>query len=74
MERTIDRDVEAADTTVGRLSQVGINMKDVADTLQADGIMLFIEALESLNRAIEDKRLALLADRAGRPARTPAHV
>lgn len=74
VERTIDRDVEAADATLGRLNQVGIKMKDVADTLQADSIMLFIEALESLNRAIEDKRLALLADRAEQPAHTPARV
>ena len=47
--------VDAARDTMDLLAQVGISMKEVADTLLAEGVKLFSQAFEKLLRAVEQQ-------------------
>ena len=60
VSRTIDgeRHFEETQATMQALSAVGINMREVTDKLQVDGIAAFQEALEHLYEAIRRKRAA----------------
>ena len=46
-------DIDAARDTMTTLAEVGISMKEVTDTLLADGLRLFAEAFEQLLRSVE---------------------
>jgi transaldolase / glucose-6-phosphate isomerase len=46
-------DIDAARDTMNTLAEVGISMKEVTDTLLADGLRLFAEAFEQLLRSVE---------------------
>jgi transaldolase/glucose-6-phosphate isomerase len=46
-------DVDAARDTMATLKEVGISMKEVTDTLLADGLRLFTDAFEQLLRSVE---------------------
>jgi len=46
-------DIDAARDTMSTLAEVGISMKEVTDTLLADGLRLFSEAFEQLLRSVE---------------------
>ena len=46
-------DIDAARDTMSTLADVGISMKEVTDTLLADGLRLFAEAFEQLLRSVE---------------------
>jgi transaldolase/glucose-6-phosphate isomerase len=46
-------DVDAARDTMATLADVGVSMKDVTDTLLADGLRLFTDAFEQLLRSVE---------------------
>ena len=59
--RTIDHNVDEAYRTIEQLEAVGIAMKDVTDKLLAAGVMSFVDALASLERAIGEKCAALCA-------------
>ena len=59
--RTIDHNVDEAYRTIEQLEAVGIAMKDVTDKLLAAGVMSFVDALTSLERAIGEKCAALCA-------------
>jgi len=50
---SLDEDVDAARDTMATLAEVGISMKDVTDTLLADGLRLFTDAFEQLLRSVE---------------------
>jgi transaldolase/glucose-6-phosphate isomerase len=63
VERTVDRGIEDARETLQRLDQVGISLDAVTDQLLFDGIELFSEALERLDRAIVEKSGTLLDGR-----------
>jgi len=65
VERTIDRDVEAALRTIERLAASGVCLNKVTDKLQADGIEIFVDSFRKLDEAIKGKREAL-ADSVGR--------
>jgi transaldolase / glucose-6-phosphate isomerase len=61
-EDAILRDGEAyfnADEVMDRLSEVGINMEQVTQRLQADGVDVFIEAFETLIEQVAAKRITL---------------
>ncbi len=63
VERTIDRDVEEAYRTVEQLSTHGIDLREVTDELQADGIEIFTDSFRLLDEAIRGKREELLEKR-----------
>jgi transaldolase/glucose-6-phosphate isomerase len=46
-------DVDAARDTMATLAEVDISMKDVTDTLLADGLRLFTDAFEQLLRSVD---------------------
>src|SRR5260370_523321 len=56
VERTIDRDLKAADKTMSDLSQAGISMVQVPEKLLEDGIQLFDDAFTKLLAAVELKK------------------
>jgi transaldolase len=54
--RSIDLYVEEAYALIEKLGTVGINMREVTDQLQTDGVRLFAEAFEKMIADIEAKR------------------
>ncbi len=60
--RTLDRHVDEARTTMQALATAGINIKEVTDKLQTDGIAAFSQSLESIYAAVRHKRMLLLED------------
>ncbi|MDQ3855716.1 MAG: bifunctional transaldolase/phosoglucose isomerase, partial [Chloroflexota bacterium] len=60
IERTIDRDLEGAHRTIETLESIGISLKAVTDKLQADGVKLFADSFQSLDRVIREKRETML--------------
>ncbi len=60
--RTIDKDLDQAYAVIEKLESLGISMKEVTDKLQADGVKLFADSFDSLDRVINEKREALMAE------------
>ncbi|MBZ5533652.1 MAG: bifunctional transaldolase/phosoglucose isomerase [Acidobacteriia bacterium] len=56
VERTIDRDLSAADRTMASLETAGISMQEVTEKLLDDGIKLFDDAFTKLLAAVEAKK------------------
>ncbi|HKD45327.1 MAG TPA: bifunctional transaldolase/phosoglucose isomerase [Candidatus Angelobacter sp.] len=56
VERTIDRDLAAADRTMSDLAKAGISMREVTDKLLEEGIQLFADAFQKLLAAVEMKK------------------
>jgi transaldolase/glucose-6-phosphate isomerase len=50
---SLTEDIDSACDTMAMLAEGGISMKDVTDTLLADGVRLFSEAFEKLLKAVE---------------------
>jgi transaldolase/glucose-6-phosphate isomerase len=55
-DRTIDKDLAAADETMANLAKAGISMHDVTEKLLEEGIQLFADAFEKLLSAVEMKK------------------
>ena len=74
VSRTIEgeRHFEEARTTMQALGAAGINMKEVTDKLQVDGIAAFEKALERLYEAIRRKRAADAVSAPTEQVATPA--
>jgi transaldolase/glucose-6-phosphate isomerase len=56
VDRTIDKDLPAADKTMADLAKAGISMQEVTDKLLDDGIELFKDAFQKLLSAVELKK------------------
>jgi transaldolase len=56
---TIDRDVDEARRVLDRLGELGIEMEDVAATLEEQGVAAFGESYDGLLAALETKRASL---------------
>ncbi|HMF91143.1 MAG TPA: transaldolase [Candidatus Angelobacter sp.] len=56
VERTLDRDLLAADKTMNDLARAGISMQEVTEKLLDEGIQLFADAFHTLLAAIEQKK------------------
>jgi len=54
---TLTRDLGEARAHLARLAQVGIDMVQVGERLQDDGIAAFVESFDALQDAIADKRI-----------------
>jgi len=61
VRRTLDADVAGARATLDRLGHVGVDMDEVTDALQRDGVAQFAAAFDDLNKTIAAKRERMLA-------------
>ena len=52
---TIDQDVEGAHRGLEALAELGIDMDDVADTLEEEGVAAFSKSFDQLVQALQDK-------------------
>jgi transaldolase len=57
--RTVDKDIEAAQAAVARLSEVGIDLDDITDRLLAEGVEKFAAAFDNLLKSLEARRATL---------------
>ena len=56
LERTLDRDVEAAHEVIGQIEGQGISLDRVTDELIAEGVASFSKSFDELISTIESKR------------------
>ena len=61
VERTLDRDLGAADAVFDDLARVGVDYDDVTDTLEREGVEKFSDSFEQLLDGIRAKRSELAA-------------
>jgi transaldolase len=61
--RTVDTNLDAAEGLVRTLSAAGIEMEDVAQTLEAEGVASFAKSFDELLQSLSDKANALAAGR-----------
>jgi transaldolase len=59
--RTVDRDVAQARSELDALEKAGISMDEVTLQLQKDGVHLFAESFDDLNKTIAGKREEMMA-------------
>jgi transaldolase len=53
--RTIDTGVDEAGELIGELAAAGIDMEDVAQTLEAEGVASFAKSFDELMQSLSDK-------------------
>lgn len=68
--RSLREDIEGAADTMATLEKVGISMKQVTDTLLAEGVQLFSEAFDKLLKAVRQKGKPLGAGKINRQTYT----
>jgi transaldolase len=61
VRRTIDANVAGARSTFDHLTRAGIDLGEVTDALQRDGVAQFAAAFDDLNRTIAAKREQMMA-------------
>jgi transaldolase len=61
--RTVDADTDGARATLERLEALGVDMADVAKTLEDEGVASFSKSFDELIQALSDKANALAAGR-----------
>ena len=59
VKRTVDADVDAAETTLAELEQNGISIDDVTDKLLVDGLASFQKSFDTLIGGLQQKTKAL---------------
>jgi len=57
--RTVDRDPKAAADVLARLADVGIDLADVASTLEDEGVHSFAKSFDELIQTLTDKAATL---------------
>ncbi len=57
--RRVDADVDDAETVWAQLAEVGVDMDDVADQLEREGVDSFAKAFDELIAALEEKATSL---------------
>ena len=57
--RRVDADVADAEARVGEAAEVGVDMDDVADQLEREGVASFATAFDELIAALEEKASSL---------------
>lgn len=53
--RTLDKDVEQAQLVLDNLVELGVDLSDITEQLQKDGVVAFIDSFDDLMAAIENK-------------------
>ncbi|MBF6556413.1 MAG: transaldolase [Acidimicrobiales bacterium] len=61
--RTVDTELDAAERLMGALSAAGIEMEDVAQTLEDEGVASFAKSFDELLQSLSDKANTLTAGR-----------
>ncbi|MBU6328405.1 MAG: transaldolase [Acidobacteria bacterium] len=59
LARTVDADLDAARAVLDRLAAVGVDLTDVTDTLEAEGVASFTASFDDLLAALTEKAAAL---------------
>jgi len=59
LRRTVDADVDAAETTWRRLGDVGVDLADVSETLEREGVTNFQKSFDELLDALRAKAVEL---------------
>ena len=57
--RTVDTGVDAAEQLMASLAAAGIDMEDVAQTLEAEGVASFAKSFDELMQSLSDKANSL---------------
>jgi transaldolase len=57
--RTVDTDAGAAESLIATLAAAGIDMEDVAQTLEAEGVASFAKSFDELMQSLSDKANSL---------------
>jgi transaldolase len=57
--RTVDSDPEGAQSLIDELALAGIDMEDVAQTLESEGVASFAKSFDELMQSLSDKANAL---------------
>ncbi|OGO36994.1 MAG: transaldolase [Chloroflexi bacterium RBG_16_57_8] len=60
VRRTIDEGVEEAERALAGLKDVGVDLDAVTGQLQKDGVKAFVDSLDQLLQALEEKRKAMV--------------
>jgi transaldolase len=55
LQRTVDADPEAAEATLAQLKDVGVDMEDVEQTLEDEGVNSFSKSFDELLQSLTDK-------------------
>jgi transaldolase len=53
--RTVDVGLDVAKATIDRIEALGIEMRDVAETLEAEGVAAFVKSFDELVQSLQDK-------------------
>jgi DNA-binding transcriptional MerR regulator len=61
---TVEQDVDAAQQIMDELREVGIEMKQVTDALEAEGVALFKTSFEQVLKSLDEKRRRLAQEQA----------
>jgi transaldolase len=61
--RTIDADPDEAQRVLTQLTEVGVDLADVARTLEAEGVAAFAKSFDELLQKLNDKAASLAAER-----------
>ena len=62
---TLDQGLDEAQDTLRQLAEVGIDLRQVTDQLQVDGVQLFADSYRKLIDGLREKRQAILAEAVG---------
>jgi len=62
--RTVDRDIGAAEEQIEALGRLGIDLTEITEQLQVDGVAAFAKSFEELLEALKKKRRTILSSRA----------
>jgi len=62
---TLDQDLDEAQETLRQLGEIGIDLRQVTDQLQVDGVKLFTDAYRELIDGLREKQQAILAEAVG---------
>jgi transaldolase len=63
--RTVDVGTDEAQATLDRLAAVGLDLSDVAATLESEGVTSFAKSFDELLQVLNDKAAALAAAKSG---------
>ncbi|MDP9440756.1 MAG: transaldolase [Actinomycetota bacterium] len=55
LQRTVDVGVEDAKATLDQIEQLGVSMRDVAETLEQEGVASFVKSFDELTQTLQDK-------------------
>src|SRR5947209_7743478 len=58
---TLEANLDEAHAAISKLTEIGINLDEVTDKLQKDGLTAFVGSFDTLEQSIESKRDALIS-------------